>query len=697
MARRLSSLLAALAAVASLARHVRLPQSLNLDSEGHLLPSESAGRNDVANASAISSPIAAIGASRKERNGRKPPRFSWRQLSRLSRRSSPTAALAPAARAAEGNGTEEAAARERPPRKAPEVDLARLREPGADYEASVALRRLLGQVSPSMWILLGTLTALILFFTKAQSTRRLLASVILMGPMFVSYQCLKRRVVGMSPEEEERCRNAFHESWAQKPLSVCLRLGGFYIKLGQVLSSIPDVLPAPYQQSLRRLQENVPHRPVHEVCNIIEDELDERMRNIFRWFAKQPVGSASIGQVHFAELLDGTPVAVKVQYPEVEHFFRLDFSLVSWFVGYINPDVVPMLEEIQKNFMSEFDYQGEAANLRRIRHALEGKYEDVVVPEPYDVLHLRTKTMLGKRKGLVARRVLVMERCQGQSLTRVGRQMMERLAESKGQSIADFEREAQKMRKTMGLPEMEKMIARLPTARQLAFIRSSIKLCNKTKKTSASCMAGISKALNCPIKEYAPLYVPPNGPQLTKRLFDIHAYALFECGLCNPDPHPGNILYDESTEVLSLIDYGQLCEFDSDFRANFARFIIAMAEGREDGVVASWIAIGNQVKHCKSDVMNDPAFTYAFARLEFGGFAGYKGWLQFTACENLLESVEQTRLILTETAQYAMAKRSVSCLRGACFVLGDWSASPATLLAPAATAYLRRRGLPTMQ
>ena len=96
-----------------------------------------------------------------------------------------------------------------------------------------------------------------------------------------------------------------------------VELGPAYVKLGQVLSTRPDLLPEPFIQELQRLQDDVGPIPFADVEATIEEELGGRISKLFADFEHEPLASASLGQVHGAVLRDGRPVVVKVQRPGI--------------------------------------------------------------------------------------------------------------------------------------------------------------------------------------------------------------------------------------------------------------------------------------------------------------------------------------------------------------------------------------------
>nr|MBA3559925.1 AarF/ABC1/UbiB kinase family protein [Gemmatimonadaceae bacterium] len=96
-----------------------------------------------------------------------------------------------------------------------------------------------------------------------------------------------------------------------------VELGPAFVKLGQVLSTRPDLLPDPYIAELEHLQDNVGPIPLSEVEDLIQSQLGGRLSKLFASFDENPIGTASLGQVHAAELRDGRAVVVKVQRPGI--------------------------------------------------------------------------------------------------------------------------------------------------------------------------------------------------------------------------------------------------------------------------------------------------------------------------------------------------------------------------------------------
>lgn len=107
------------------------------------------------------------------------------------------------------------------------------------------------------------------------------------------------------------------------------RLGPTFVKLGQLLSSRPDLVPERYLKALARLQDKVKPFPYPDVQFTIENELGTRINKAFSWFDPDPLAAASLGQVHMAALHDGRPVVVKIQRPNITTTIEEDFAALE--------------------------------------------------------------------------------------------------------------------------------------------------------------------------------------------------------------------------------------------------------------------------------------------------------------------------------------------------------------------------------
>lgn len=178
-------------------------------------------------------------------------------------------------------------------------------------------------------------------------------------------------------------------------------LGPTFVKLGQMLSTRPDMVPVEFATALERMQEKVAPIPVDRIHAIIESELGAPVRTLFGSFDPVPLGCASIAQVHGATLHDGRQVAVKVQKPEVAAQLRSDlealrsFALAADHLTQVGRRVRlrDWLNEFAKTLMQELDYQAEAENLQRFGQHLR-PFPSLWVPQPiWDYCSNRVLTM----------------------------------------------------------------------------------------------------------------------------------------------------------------------------------------------------------------------------------------------------------------------------------------------------------------
>jgi predicted unusual protein kinase regulating ubiquinone biosynthesis (AarF/ABC1/UbiB family) len=167
------------------------------------------------------------------------------------------------------------------------------------------------------------------------------------------------------------------------------RLGPTYIKLGQLLSTRADLLPAPYLQALTRLQDRVEPFAFDDVQRIVEEDLGIPLAAAFAVFDPEPLAAASLGQVHAARLVDGRKVAVKVQRPEIRDQVALDMEALAELADFMDRRTeagrrfgfAGMLEEFRRSLARELDYAEEAGNLDTLRHDL-ADFTRILVPAP---------------------------------------------------------------------------------------------------------------------------------------------------------------------------------------------------------------------------------------------------------------------------------------------------------------------------
>jgi ubiquinone biosynthesis protein len=170
-----------------------------------------------------------------------------------------------------------------------------------------------------------------------------------------------------------------------------VELGPAYIKLGQVLSTRPDLLPKQYIDELEHLQDDVRPMPYAQVEQTIEEELRARISKLFASFEEKPLGSASLGQVHAAMLRDGRSVVIKVQRPNLREQLSEDIDyfreLATFLSDHTNAgsriDLVGVVQQVEQALVDELDYRTEARNATAFRKAL-ATFPHILIPRVID-------------------------------------------------------------------------------------------------------------------------------------------------------------------------------------------------------------------------------------------------------------------------------------------------------------------------
>ncbi|XP_060200065.1 protein ACTIVITY OF BC1 COMPLEX KINASE 3, chloroplastic [Lycium barbarum] len=166
------------------------------------------------------------------------------------------------------------------------------------------------------------------------------------------------------------------------------RLGPTFVKIGQGLSTRPDLCPPDYLEELSELQDALPTFPDAQAFSCIERELGRPLDTIYSSISASPIAAASLGQVYKAQLkYSGQDVAVKVQRPGIEEAIGLDFYLIrgvgiliNRYVDIISSDVVALIDEFARRVYQELNYVQEGQNARRFKKLYADK-QDVLVPD----------------------------------------------------------------------------------------------------------------------------------------------------------------------------------------------------------------------------------------------------------------------------------------------------------------------------
>ncbi|MFM5999622.1 MAG: ABC1 kinase family protein [Dolichospermum sp.] len=169
------------------------------------------------------------------------------------------------------------------------------------------------------------------------------------------------------------------ENQAQRAIelrNLLTRLGPTFIKVGQALSTRPDLIRKDFLAELVKLQDQLPPFDNDLAYQIIETELDRSIGEIFRDLSPQPVAAASLGQVYHGHLVSGEEVAVKVQRPNLRPLLTKDLYLMRWVASWLAPwlplnlghDLTLIVDEFGTKLFEEIDYMNEGRNAEKFAH-----------------------------------------------------------------------------------------------------------------------------------------------------------------------------------------------------------------------------------------------------------------------------------------------------------------------------------------
>jgi ubiquinone biosynthesis protein len=183
-----------------------------------------------------------------------------------------------------------------------------------------------------------------------------------------SYKAFRRRHRDTADEERAGALAELHHENARKVTALCRKNGATWIKLAQVMSCRPDLLPRIYIEELRTLQNDAPPVDFAELVPVLVEQYGDDWEQRFAHIDRRPIATASIAQVHRARLHDGSDVAVKIQLPDVRRLFRQDFAFFSMVANLASPFVKQVdIRQIARKWLEmtrdELDLRNEAKNL----------------------------------------------------------------------------------------------------------------------------------------------------------------------------------------------------------------------------------------------------------------------------------------------------------------------------------------------
>ena len=427
-----------------------------------------------------------------------------------------------------------------------------------------------------------------LVYAYSPGMRRSVSFWSTVAPFVVEFEAIKARAKWWdrcSDQELEARKASFHKRTAERAVDIILSLGGIYVKLGQLISTIgAGIVEDDYITALRPLQDGVPPRSLAEVSAIVEAAVGLPMAEIFESFEAAPVGAASIAQAHRATLLGGQEVIVKVQYPEVAELYDADFSNLEVVTRYLFPENVQLVRGLRRRHQAELDFRTEAAHLRELGANMRARgFEPGLV---------RIPGVPDER--LVCRHVLAMEYLHGVSLAAAIEAEQADIARALGLRGGADELRALLMARVRGHFEAgggasQHMLGVAAAAAPLV-------------RAYAAAARRVRSALLCAARWAARLGIGGGGGRrhelgrIVRTLVRVHGCQLLLDGVYNADPHPGNVLVLPDGR-LGLIDYGMVGRLSAAERAAVARVVRALhardaaavvREYRDAGYRACW-------------------------------------------------------------------------------------------------------------
>lgn len=184
-------------------------------------------------------------------------------------------------------------------------------------------------------------------------------------------------------------------------------MGGAFVKIGQLLSNRPDLLPDDIIKELEKLQDSIPAFPTEKAVEIIESELGSKLEDVFLMFDPVPLATGSIAQVHRAILSDLTSVIVKIQRPNIEKQIKIDFDILIYAFNHVsnftklkkqykekNP-----LKELREELEKEADLKNEESNILRFKNNFKND-KKVYVPSVYPIFGTEKVLVMDYVKGI---------------------------------------------------------------------------------------------------------------------------------------------------------------------------------------------------------------------------------------------------------------------------------------------------------
>jgi ubiquinone biosynthesis protein len=204
----------------------------------------------------------------------------------------------------------------------------------------------------------------------------------------------------------ERKIGRIHEKNALRIKKLMLDLQGLFIKCGQLISSLSNVLPKEFRAPLEELQDRVPPHPFSQMEQMIEQQLGQKANAIFSHIDPNPIAAASIGQVHRASL-EGKEVIIKIQHPQIDKIVRVDLAIIKRIVKLVArfmkiKGIEHLYQQVEQMIEEELDYEQEAQSMQLIKQNLSS-IPEIYIPEVFETYS--------------SKKVLTIEYCEGTKIS----------------------------------------------------------------------------------------------------------------------------------------------------------------------------------------------------------------------------------------------------------------------------------------
>ncbi|GMH61085.1 hypothetical protein TrST_g378 [Triparma strigata] len=376
---------------------------------------------------------------------------------------------------------------------------------------------------------------------------------------------------------------------SQRGLEKILDLRGFYVKTGQMAATnIGGAFPRIWSDTMSVLQDGVPPKPSNTVMQTIKKD-GFNLKDIK---LGEVLGSASIGQVH-SGTYNNSSCVLKVQYPEVQEQFENDVKTLLVFCRFAQPEHVPGLEEIERQFKTEFDYRKEHVHQNTIRENLKEFEDRVYIPEAY----ISTKNVLiqervnGVKLNVALKEDYVRNYSQMKSLNFVPSEKFDGcrqgfIFKNDIEGLGYYADVSKNGTEIVPSSDSSSDDFRGPSKEEMKVYINAVDF-RRRLGNAFRWLTG---------KEYVGREVLPiNHAEMMDTLLEVTAKSIFLDGYFNGDPHPGNILLLDDGR-LGLIDFGQVKALTWEDRVTLSEMIVALVEDDDERIADIIIRAGYKTK-----------------------------------------------------------------------------------------------------